>query len=127
MTFWNRPRSPEQLRCLPDEPLCREVSHGNQEAFLVRAYNMQTGELYWEDQYPGSIGPCLCHARDIVAERGRVFAVGVVPFIVRAYDARSGSLLWQNELSTGRAESVALDRGVVFAADSGVLRAYDAK
>src|SRR5260370_40873593 len=35
MTFWNRPRSPEQLRSLPDEPLCREVSHGNQEAFLV--------------------------------------------------------------------------------------------
>ena len=99
----------------------------NQEAFLVRAYNMQTGELYWEDQYPGSIGPCLCHARDIVAERGRVFAVGVMPFIVRAYDAWSGSLLWQNELSTGRAESVALDRGVVFAADSGVLRAYDAR
>src|SRR5713101_4965000 len=35
MTFWNRPRSLEQLRFLPDEPLCREVSHGNQEAFLV--------------------------------------------------------------------------------------------
>ncbi len=99
----------------------------NQEAFLVRAYNMATGELYWEDQYPGSGGPCLCHARDIVAEHGRVFAVGVMPFIVRAYDARSGNLLWQNELPTGRAASVALDRGVVFAADSGVLRAYDAK
>lgn len=35
MTFWNRPRSAEQLRRLPDEPLCREVSQGNQEAFLV--------------------------------------------------------------------------------------------
>jgi RNA polymerase sigma-70 factor (ECF subfamily) len=35
MTFWDRPRSPEQLRCLPDEPLCREVAQGNHEAFLV--------------------------------------------------------------------------------------------
>ena len=35
MTFWNRPRSPEQLRSLPDEPLCREVAQGNQEAFLL--------------------------------------------------------------------------------------------
>src|SRR5229473_143171 len=36
MTFWNRPRSPEQqLRRLPDEPLCREVAQGNQEAFLL--------------------------------------------------------------------------------------------
>jgi outer membrane protein assembly factor BamB len=99
----------------------------NQEAFLVRAYNMQTGELYWEDQYPGSAGPCLCHARDIVVEGRRVFAVGIVPFIVRAYDARSGTLLWQNELPTGLAASVAVDRGVVFAADGGVLRAYAAK
>lgn len=100
---------------------------GNQEAFLVRAYNMQTGQLYWEDQYPGSVGQCLCGARDIVAEGGRVFAVGVYPFVVRAYDARSGSLLWQNEQPTGLATSVAVDRGVVFAADSGVLRAYEAK
>ncbi len=35
MTFWNRPRSPEQLRCLPDEALCLEVAQGNQEAFLL--------------------------------------------------------------------------------------------
>ncbi len=35
MTFWNRPRSAEQLRCLPDEALCREVAQGNQEAFLL--------------------------------------------------------------------------------------------
>jgi RNA polymerase sigma-70 factor, ECF subfamily len=35
MSFWDRPRSPEQLRCLPDEPLCREAAKGNQEAFLA--------------------------------------------------------------------------------------------
>jgi RNA polymerase sigma-70 factor (ECF subfamily) len=35
MTFWDRPCSSEQLQYLPDESLCREVAHGNQEAFLV--------------------------------------------------------------------------------------------
>src|SRR5258708_4803752 len=35
MTFSSRPRSPEQLKRLPDESLCREASQGNQEAFLV--------------------------------------------------------------------------------------------
>jgi outer membrane protein assembly factor BamB len=104
-----------------------------EQVFHVRAYDMETGKLYWEDQYPGSvIGPlgrlcCASRARDIVAEGRRVFAVGFLPFIVRAYDARSGNLSWQNEQPTGLAESVAIDRGVVFAADSGVLRAYDAE
>jgi RNA polymerase sigma-70 factor (ECF subfamily) len=35
MTFWNQPRTPETLRHLPDETLCREVARGDQEAFLV--------------------------------------------------------------------------------------------
>src|SRR5216684_5116187 len=35
MIFSSPPRSPEQLKRLPDESLCREVSQGNQEAFLV--------------------------------------------------------------------------------------------
>ncbi len=35
MTFSSRPRSLEQLKRLADESLCREVSQGNQEAFLV--------------------------------------------------------------------------------------------
>jgi len=35
MISWNRPRGQEQLRCLSDESLCREVVRGNQEAFLV--------------------------------------------------------------------------------------------
>ena len=105
-----------------------------EQVFHVRAYDMKTGTLYWEDQYPGSVivpppGTICCasRARDIVADGGRVFAVGFSPFIVRAYDAKSGNLLWQNEQPTGLAESVAIDRGVVFAADSGVLRAYDGR
>src|SRR5216684_1806564 len=35
MIFSSPPRSPEQLKRLPDESLCREVAAGNQEAFLV--------------------------------------------------------------------------------------------
>lgn len=108
----------------------------NQEAFLVRAYNMKTGELDWEDQYPGSIRLCLCHAHDIVVQDGRVYAVGggvgagPAVFIVRVYDAGSGKLQWQTDLPAGvygDARSVAVDRGVVFAANAGVLRAFEAK
>src|SRR5262249_4531690 len=75
------------------------------QAFLVRAYDMETGRLYWEDQYPGSVFRCYCEARDIAAHGKRVYAVGFAPFIVRAYDTKSGNLVWQNELP-GRAESV---------------------
>src|ERR1700730_5271238 len=35
MTFWNGPRTAEQLRHRPDELLCREIVRGNQEAYLV--------------------------------------------------------------------------------------------
>jgi RNA polymerase sigma-70 factor (ECF subfamily) len=35
MIFSSRPRSPEQLKRLPDECLCRKASQGNEEAFLV--------------------------------------------------------------------------------------------
>jgi len=107
----------------------------NQEAFLVRAYNMKTGELDWEDQYPGSPRFCLCHAYDIVAQGGRVYAVGgssgvSAVFIVRVYDAGSGNLQWQSELpdeSFGAGRSVAVDQGVVFAANAGVLKAFAAR
>lgn len=95
--------------------------------FLIRAYNMETGERYWEDQYPGVARKCFCQSKDIVVKNGLVFAVGSFPFIVRAYNAKEGNVLWTNELPTGLAESVAVDQGVVFAADSGILRAFDAK
>jgi RNA polymerase sigma-70 factor (ECF subfamily) len=35
MIFWKRPHGPEQLRASSDEALCREVSKGNHDAFLV--------------------------------------------------------------------------------------------
>jgi hypothetical protein len=119
----------------------------NQEAFLVRAYDTEAGTLAWEDQYP-SPQLCLCHAHDVVVEKGQVIAVGVGPgtWLVRAYDARNGSLRWSdefapvgatsNEFLLGGAVAVAIDSGGVFVAGSGtnasgnsdfILRAYDAK
>jgi RNA polymerase sigma-70 factor, ECF subfamily len=56
MTFWDRPRSPEQLRCLPDEPLCREAAKGNQEAFLALF------DRYW--------GQVFRLANSIIRDRG---------------------------------------------------------
>jgi hypothetical protein len=121
--------------------------HGNQEAFLVRAYDTETGTLDWEDQFP-SPTPCLCHARDVAVEKGVVVAVGVGPgtWLVRAYDAKRGALQWSDEFvpvggisnpygSTG-ALAVAVDGGRVFVSGSGInasgnadfiVRAYDTK
>jgi hypothetical protein len=120
----------------------------NQEAFLVRAYDTGTGVLRWEDQFP-SASLCICQARDVVVDRGRVIAVGAGPgtWLVRAYEARHGDLLWSDEFApvggigpnpfdAEGALAVAIDGGRVFVGGSGVnasgdadliLRTYDAK
>jgi outer membrane protein assembly factor BamB len=122
----------------------------NQEAFLVRAYNTESGILRWEDQYP-SPQICICNAHDVVVDSGGVFAVGhAAPpgtWVVRAYDAKQGGLLWSdnfapvggtgpNPFAPQGALAVAADEGRIFVAGSGInatgnadfiLRAYDAK
>src|SRR5229473_4057014 len=45
MTFWKRPHGPEQLRTDSDEVLCRKISTGDQEAFLVLF------DRYWQDVF----------------------------------------------------------------------------
>jgi hypothetical protein len=118
---------------------------GNREAFLVRAYDADTGTMNWEDQfrsYPESFD----HAHDVVVEKNRVIAVGAGggTWLVRAYDAKGGDLLWSDEfapvggipnLASG-ALAVAADGGKIFVAGSGlnangnadfIVRAYDAK
>jgi RNA polymerase sigma-70 factor (ECF subfamily) len=45
MIFWKRPHGPEQLRSDSDEVLCREVSTGSHEAFLVLF------DRYWQDVF----------------------------------------------------------------------------
>src|ERR1700731_4434751 len=45
MIFWKRPHGPEHLRSDSDEALCREVSKGSHEAFLVLF------DRYWQDVF----------------------------------------------------------------------------
>src|ERR1700734_115530 len=45
MNFWNRPHTPAQLGPLTDEELCREVTKGNHDAFLVLF------DRYWQDVF----------------------------------------------------------------------------
>jgi hypothetical protein len=72
----------------------------NQEAILVRAYDTASGILRWEDQFP-SASVCICQAKDVVVDGGRVIAVGAgsATWLVRAYDARHGDLLWSDEFA----------------------------
>ncbi len=119
------------------------------EVFLIRAHDVDTGEIRWEDPFnPG--GRCFCRARDLVAQDGRVFAVGDgisgSHGLVRAYDAKHGDALWEDEFVGGLTglgertvvgmQAVAVDGGRVFVAGSLVnangnadiiVRAYDAK
>jgi PQQ-like domain len=124
----------------------------NQEAFLVRSYDSETGVLRWEDQYP-SPRHCLCHARDLVVAGGSVFAIGqaapvsgVGTWIVRTYDARDGDLLWAEEFApvggvgpafgAQGALAAAVGGGRLYVAGTGInaadnadfiVRAYDAR
>jgi outer membrane protein assembly factor BamB len=120
----------------------------NQEAFLVRAYDTASGILRWEDQFP-SASVCICQAKDVVVDGGRVIAVGAGPgtWLVRAYEARHGDLLWSDEFApiggigpnpfdAEGALAIAMAGGRVFVGGSGVnasgdadliLRTYDAK
>jgi RNA polymerase sigma-70 factor (ECF subfamily) len=45
MTFWKRLHVPDKLRSLSDESLCREVSKGNHDAFLVLF------DRHWKDVF----------------------------------------------------------------------------
>jgi putative pyrroloquinoline-quinone binding quinoprotein len=127
----------------------------NQEAFLVQAYETETGTLRWEDQFPGSnpfVRRCPCHASDLSVDNGRVYAVGVgigsegaaSAWLIRSYDAKRGDRLWSDTFvpagGTGFDPSarvtVAVDRGRAFAGGFGfdasadadfIVRAYDAR
>jgi len=122
-----------------------EPGYENTEAFLVRAYDVSSGLLLWEDKFLPS--KCLCHALDIAEDSGRVFAVGraTSSFVVRSYEANTGELLWQDQFipnpdlvdyfETG-ARGIATQQGRVFVVGVGksgagdsdfIIRAYEAK
>jgi outer membrane protein assembly factor BamB len=72
----------------------------DRDAFLVQAYTTETGELRWQDVFATG-SRCFCRARDVVADSGRVFAVGEESagrrWLVRAYDASDGTLIWDDD------------------------------
>ncbi|MBM4246556.1 MAG: hypothetical protein FJ148_22625 [Deltaproteobacteria bacterium] len=92
--------------------------------WVVRAHDVRTGELLWEDARDG-VGTDEPAA--LATAGGRVFVTGAAAgpdantrYVVRAYDAASGALLWQ-DLSgpVGPADvgfEVAASSGLVFAA-----------
>ena len=66
---------------------------------LVRAYDVATGSVLWDDQYDSGYGDDSPEA--VVVGQNRVFVGGVVrgkdtgdDWHVRAYDARTGGFLW---------------------------------
>ena len=76
--------------------------------FVVRAYDVASGDLAWDDVFDPAGGFDSCSA--VAAHRGRVFAAGSVKpdqetfnsiATVRAYDARTGELLWDHTLEGG--------------------------
>jgi RNA polymerase sigma-70 factor (ECF subfamily) len=62
MTFWKRLHAPEQLSSRPDEFLCREISNGNHDAFLVLF------DRYWKDVFrlASSVLRSAVEAEDLV-------------------------------------------------------------
>ena len=77
---------------------------------LMRAYNVRTGTLEWQDQRPLASG----FITTVVIDDGarNVFGAGYAAngsgtdFLVRAYDARTGDLLWEDVVDKGRDDFV---------------------
>lgn len=99
-------------------------------ATAVRAYDVATGALLWEDRdEPGAFRL----GESVVAESdGRVFVGSAYPpdARVRAYDAASGSRLWSSQFASGSVVGLAAATSQLFvstpAGNRGEVRAYDA-
>ena len=111
--------------------------------FMVRAYDMRTGELRWADR-PDDGG--LWSSAQALTSGDKVFVIGFlgcdflsVPpgcrFAVRAYDADTGALVWQDLASDRTFVDVVADGDSIFVAGAeldasgsqvATIRAYDA-
>lgn len=113
------------------------ASPGGTSRFAVRAHDVSTGALVWED-LPPLPEPSAATAVDV--QRGVAVVVGscgapeASDFVVRAYDLRSGALRWSDLVDAGaldRASHVAIGAGlaVVTGLLDGVrlVRAYDVR
>ena len=76
----------------------------------MRAYDVKTGTLEWQDQRPLASGFITKVVIDDVARK--VFGAGYAAngpgtdFLVRAYDARTGDRLWEDVVDKGRDDFV---------------------
>ena len=122
---------------------------GFTEAFVVRSYDAETGEVRWVDEFsdPELFRFKLFHALDLVVTGGRVIAVGqevtgTGTWLTRAYNAETGALLWSSTAEVapaaayGAPQAVAVDHERIFVAGSGrntqghadfIIRALDAQ
>lgn len=87
--------------------------------FIVRAYNKDTGNLLWEDQFDGGADDV---AWKVVTHGQMVFVAGArndapgSPFfaIVRAYGSVTGNLAWDVRRDSGQPTAMALANGQVY-------------
>ena len=94
--------------------------------FVLRAYDMVSGELRWTDQTPAFSG---VSTRVFATTNGeRAFAASYSPSIpccsdifVRAYDVNSGKVLWTDVWDKGRDD---LPQGIVANSDAVVVVGY---
>jgi hypothetical protein len=109
----------------------------------VRAYDLASGNLLWENVWDASGVLLDDDVADLAARSGRTFVAGSggtnsssTAFVVRAYESDSGAVLWEDHCGTfsSYARSLAATARRVFAAGrcqsgtdtGGVLRAYSA-
>ncbi len=91
--------------------------------FLIRAYDVRTGELHWQDQVDKGSDE---FASGVITDENRVFVSGNVyipgrgyDWIVRAYEAGSGALLWESVVDFAAKDDFC--RGTAFAVENGTL------
>lgn len=100
---------------------------------LVRAYDLASGTLQWQDQMPLISGVIDLVFIDDLGQT--VFVTGYVPggLLIRAYDARTGDRLWEDIVDKGRARAIAASHAAVFVvggvnigeSENFLVRAYD--
>jgi len=96
-------------------------------AYLVQAYDGETGGLLWQDQ-PFDVANFTSFANAIAADNGRVYVAGRLAFdlLVRAYDGKTGRLLWQDLFDLAGlddfAQAITIDEGHVYVGGIGTLR-----
>jgi len=96
-------------------------------AYLVQAYDGETGGLLWQDQ-PFDVPDFTSFANAIAAHNGRVYVAGRLQgdLLVRAYDGKTGCLLWQGLSDLAGlddfAQAITIDKGHVYVGGVGTLR-----